>query len=58
MVLIGLAAFYLMLQSPAKTKSKWFPKGYFTDKEAKIIVNSGRPASIHLDGYVLTTMLT
>ncbi|KAK7755333.1 hypothetical protein SLS62_002559 [Diatrype stigma] len=29
-----------MPQSPAKTKSWWNPKGYFTDKEAKIIVNS------------------
>jgi hypothetical protein len=30
-----------MPQSPARTKSKWFPKGYFSEKEEKIIVNSG-----------------
>ncbi|WWC90303.1 uncharacterized protein L201_005236 [Kwoniella dendrophila CBS 6074] len=37
---IGLASFFLMPTSPAKTKSKWLPKGYFTDREAKIIVNN------------------
>ncbi|KAI8956894.1 MFS general substrate transporter [Daldinia sp. FL1419] len=37
---IGLASFFLMPQSPAKTKSWWNPKGYFTDREEKIIVNS------------------
>ncbi|KAF4989859.1 hypothetical protein FDECE_14568 [Fusarium decemcellulare] len=36
---IGLASFFLMPQSPAKTKSRWNPKGYFTEKEEKIIVN-------------------
>jgi len=41
-VLIGIASFFLMPQSPARTKSKWNPKGYFTDKEVKIIVNSGK----------------
>lgn len=40
-VVIGVASFFLMPQSPAKTKSKWSPKGYFTEKEEKIIVNSG-----------------
>ncbi|OBT67675.1 hypothetical protein VE03_03558 [Pseudogymnoascus sp. 23342-1-I1] len=38
--LIGAASFFLMPQSPAKTKSWWKPKGYFTEKEEKIIVNS------------------
>ncbi|WWC57503.1 uncharacterized protein I303_100035 [Kwoniella dejecticola CBS 10117] len=37
---IGIAGFFLMPTSPAKTKSKWFPKGYFTEKESKIIVNA------------------
>ncbi|ETS74766.1 hypothetical protein PFICI_13250 [Pestalotiopsis fici W106-1] len=37
---IGLASFFLMPQCPAKTKSWWNPKGYFTEKEQKIIVNS------------------
>ncbi|PVI06677.1 major facilitator superfamily transporter [Periconia macrospinosa] len=38
--LIGLGSFFLMPQSPAKTKSWWNPKGYFTEKEQKIIVNA------------------
>ncbi|KAI1035916.1 hypothetical protein LB505_010488 [Fusarium chuoi] len=29
-----------MPQSPARTKSWWNPKGYFTEHEQKIIVNS------------------
>ncbi|KAI6082735.1 MFS general substrate transporter [Hypoxylon rubiginosum] len=37
---IGVASFFLMPQSPARTKSWWNPKGYFTKKEEKIIVNS------------------
>ncbi len=41
-VAIGLASFSLMPQSPAKTKSWWNPKGYFTPKEEKIIVNLGK----------------
>lgn len=40
-VAIGIASFFLMPQAPAKTKSRWFRKGYFTEKEQKIIVNSG-----------------
>ncbi|KAI0425827.1 major facilitator superfamily transporter [Xylaria sp. FL1042] len=39
-VLVGLASFFFMPQSPAKTKSWWNPKGYFTETEVKIIVNS------------------
>ncbi|KAH8901697.1 major facilitator superfamily transporter [Thozetella sp. PMI_491] len=38
--LVGVASFFLMPQSPARTKSWWNPKGYFNDKEEKIIVNS------------------
>lgn len=30
-----------MPQCPARTKSWWNPKGYFKEKEVKIIVNSG-----------------
>ncbi|KAI0173086.1 MFS general substrate transporter [Hypoxylon sp. FL1284] len=37
---IGIASFFLMPQSPARTKSWWNPKGYFTEREEKIIVNS------------------
>lgn len=46
-VLVGLASFFLMPQSPAKTKSWWNPKGYFTEREVKIIVNSGKFASLN-----------
>ncbi|KAI1384939.1 major facilitator superfamily transporter [Hypoxylon trugodes] len=38
--LVGIASFFLMPQSPARTKSWWNPKGYFTEREEKIIVNS------------------
>ncbi|OJJ59265.1 hypothetical protein ASPSYDRAFT_178609 [Aspergillus sydowii CBS 593.65] len=38
-VLVGVASFFLMPQCPAKTKSWWNPKGYFNEKEEKIIVN-------------------
>ncbi|KAL4876892.1 major facilitator superfamily domain-containing protein [Aspergillus karnatakaensis] len=37
---IGIASFWLMPQCPTRTKSWWNPKGYFTPKEEKIIVNS------------------
>jgi hypothetical protein len=39
-VLIGIASFFLMPTAPAKTKAWHRPKGYFTDKQVKIIVNS------------------
>ncbi|CEL09324.1 Putative Allantoate permease [Aspergillus calidoustus] len=38
--LVGIASFFLMPQCPSKTKSRWNPKGYFTEREEKIIVNS------------------
>ncbi|KAK7407842.1 hypothetical protein QQX98_010013 [Neonectria punicea] len=38
--LIGVASFFLMPQCPTRTKSWWKPKGYFNEKETKIIVNS------------------
>ncbi|CAH0045457.1 unnamed protein product [Clonostachys solani] len=38
--LIGILSFFLMPQCPTRTKSWWNPKGYFTEKEQKIIVNS------------------
>ncbi|KXH35372.1 major facilitator superfamily transporter [Colletotrichum simmondsii] len=40
LVCVGLCSFFLMPQCPAKTKSWWNPKGYFNEKEEKIIVNS------------------
>ncbi|KAH7380693.1 major facilitator superfamily domain-containing protein [Pyrenochaeta sp. MPI-SDFR-AT-0127] len=39
-VLIGVMSFFLMPQCPTRTKSWWNPKGYFNEKEQKIIVNS------------------
>lgn len=39
-VAIGLASFFLMPSAPTKTKSWFRPKGYFTDRQVKIIVNS------------------
>ncbi|KAI9637153.1 major facilitator superfamily domain-containing protein [Dioszegia hungarica] len=39
-LLIGIASFFLMPTAPAKTKAWHRPKGYFTDKQVKIIVNS------------------
>ncbi|KAL2276171.1 hypothetical protein FJTKL_01333 [Diaporthe vaccinii] len=38
--LVGVGSFFLVPQSPARTKSWWNPKGYFSEKEEKIIVNS------------------
>jgi hypothetical protein len=40
-VLIGIASFFLMPSSPSGTKSWFNRKGYFSDKQVKIIVNSG-----------------
>jgi hypothetical protein len=36
---VGLASFFMLPPGPSQTKSKWFPKGYFSDREVKIIVN-------------------
>lgn len=36
---IGLAAFYLMVPSAVQTKNKLHPKGWFTEREEKIVVN-------------------
>ncbi|GAA5840477.1 hypothetical protein JCM3766R1_000298 [Sporobolomyces carnicolor] len=36
---VGVASFFMLPPSPSQTKSKWFPKGYFSDREVKIIVN-------------------
>ncbi|OXG09714.1 hypothetical protein C367_07061, partial [Cryptococcus neoformans Ze90-1] len=37
---IGIASFFMMPTAPAKTKTWFRPKGYFTDRQVKIIVNS------------------
>lgn len=36
---VGIASFWLMPSSPSQTKTKHRPKGYFTEREEKIIVN-------------------
>lgn len=36
---IGIAGFYLMVPSAVQTKNKLHPKGWFTDREEKIVVN-------------------
>jgi hypothetical protein len=38
-LIIGVASFWMMPSAPSKTKTKFRPNGYITDKEAKIIVN-------------------
>lgn len=38
-LLIGVAAFYLMVPSAVQTKNRFHPKGWFTDHEIKIVVN-------------------
>ena len=38
-LLIGIAAFFLMVPSPVQTQRPWNPKGWFTEEEEKIIVN-------------------
>ncbi|KAL6706500.1 hypothetical protein ACN47E_005439 [Coniothyrium glycines] len=37
---IGVFSFFLMPQCPTRTKSWWNPKGYFDEREQKVIVNS------------------
>ncbi|KPV74735.1 uncharacterized protein RHOBADRAFT_44255 [Rhodotorula graminis WP1] len=38
-LVIGIASFFLLPPGPSQTKAPWRPKGYFTDREVKIIVN-------------------
>ncbi|KAK6460942.1 putative allantoate permease [Scheffersomyces coipomensis] len=38
-LLVGIASFYLMVPSAVQTKSRLHPKSWFTDREAKIVVN-------------------
>ncbi|PSK35200.1 hypothetical protein C7M61_004865 [Candidozyma pseudohaemuli] len=38
-LLIGIWSFYLMVPSVVQTKNKLHPKGWFTDREEKIVVN-------------------
>ncbi|ANZ76448.1 BA75_04189T0 [Komagataella pastoris] len=38
-LIIGIAAFFIMVQGPTQTKSKLFPKGWFTEREETIMVN-------------------
>lgn len=38
-LVIGIASFFLLPPGPSQTKAPWRPKGYFTEREVKIIVN-------------------
>ncbi|SCU85433.1 LAMI_0C11254g1_1 [Lachancea mirantina] len=38
-LLIGLSGFYLMVPSAVQTKNRLHPKGWFTEREEKIVVN-------------------
>ncbi|CDO52934.1 hypothetical protein DV495_005183 [Geotrichum candidum] len=38
-LIIGISAFFLMPPSPVQTKTWYRPKGWFTDREEKIVVN-------------------
>ncbi|VVT46628.1 uncharacterized protein SAPINGB_P001308 [Magnusiomyces paraingens] len=38
-LLIGIASFFKMPASPVQTRAPWRPKGWFTEREEKIIVN-------------------
>lgn len=38
-LIIGLSSFFLMPASPVQTKAWWRPKGWFTEREEKIVVN-------------------
>jgi len=51
-LLIGIASFFLLPPGPSQTKSKLFPKGYFSDRETKIIVNR-----VVRDGALFTSLL-
>jgi len=51
-LLIGVASFFLLPPGPSQTKSKLFPKGYFSDRETKIIVNR-----VVRDGALVTPLL-
>lgn len=38
-LLIGLWSFYLMVPLAVQTKNRWHPKGWFSEREEKIVVN-------------------
>lgn len=38
-LIVGITSFFLMPASPVQTKAWWRPKGWFTEREEKIIVN-------------------
>jgi hypothetical protein len=38
-LVISLIGFFMMPPSPSQTRSRWRPKGWFTDREVKIIIN-------------------
>lgn len=38
-IVIGFLSFLFLVPGPTQTESRWNPKGYFTEREEKIIVN-------------------
>lgn len=38
-ICIGIASFWLMKAGPSQTQSKVHPKGFFNDRDTKVIVN-------------------
>ncbi|KAL4971465.1 major facilitator superfamily domain-containing protein [Aspergillus desertorum] len=38
-LVIGVFSFFFLVPGPTQTKTRWNPKGYFTEHEEKIIVN-------------------
>jgi hypothetical protein len=38
-IVIGFLSFLFLIPGPTQTKTRWNPKGYFTEREEKIIVN-------------------
>ncbi|OIW26677.1 MFS general substrate transporter [Coniochaeta ligniaria NRRL 30616] len=38
-LVIGILSFLFLVPGPSQTKTRWYPKGYFTEREEKIIVN-------------------
>ncbi|QKX63790.1 uncharacterized protein TRUGW13939_10961 [Talaromyces rugulosus] len=38
-IVIGFLSFFFLVPGPTQTKTRWNPKGYFTEREEKIIVN-------------------
>lgn len=36
---VGVASFFMLVPGPSQTQTRWRPKGIFSEREVKIIVN-------------------